>query len=465
MACPKEHRESCRAAGIGTALAASVASRQYAKHFRGLAIWMFAIFLIAGIAPEAAAQYDDSNPAVYWRQERQRQKLFNRRRVIIQRPTRFIRRARPRRGYTRTIPANGIVTPEGSSNTQAAKPENSPTANTAGAGNSTLAAPATPQKPAIHIAVLGDNIGSQLARGLAMTYEDTPQIQVMRLTKDNSGLVRNDYYDWDAKIKELLESSKKIDIAIMMIGSNDRQSIRTAAGTHAPGSPEWEKVYTARIEAIATTFKQKNIPLIWIGMPVMRLERLSADMVKFNQLYKQAVKKHGGVFIDIYEPFLDDRNRFTLYGPNVNGLTVKLRLSDGVHFTKAGSRKVAHFAETDIKRIIDKRNGTAPALANLTPGAPNAGGGAKPGTAGNKGKNAAGLLTALPVPAAPAKITLPVKPAAGPVLSLTATPQTPGGNLVGRRNTGGLARDGSVLSGPPSDARAGRADDFSWPKR
>ncbi|MDP4594090.1 MAG: hypothetical protein NWT00_05925, partial [Beijerinckiaceae bacterium] len=68
-----------------------------------LLIMLVAIFMVPGIAARdvALAQYEDANPAVYWRLERQRQNAFKRnrvrdqRKVIIQRPTRLIRRARP----------------------------------------------------------------------------------------------------------------------------------------------------------------------------------------------------------------------------------------------------------------------------------------------------------------------------------------------------------------------------------
>lgn len=426
------------------------------------------LLAVPAYAPQAAAQYDDSNPAVYWRLERQRQKKFKRqrvrqRRVIIQRPTRFIRRARPRRGYTRTVPVNR--TKRAADPVAIAKPQNTTEAqpgSAAAASPSKPEVPAKPPEPAMHIAVLGDNIASQLARGLSQTYEETPQIEIMRLAKDNSGLVRKDYFDWNAAVTKLLSGDKKVDVAIMMIGSNDRQSIRDETGVHAPSSPGWEKIYIQRIEAITAQFKQKNIPLIWLGMPVMRLERLSTDMARFNRLYREAVQKNGGIYIDIWEAFLDDRNRFTLYGPDVNGQTVKLRVSDGVHFTKAGARKVAHFAELDIKRIIDKRKklGPADAISGIPstikiPGSPNN------TTDGNAGKS---LQAALPVPAAPAKVIVPVKPAVGPVVQLTAEPLAPNGLLIDQPAAKQSPNAPQIVSGAPANAQTGRADDFSWPK-
>lgn len=485
--------------------------------FKLLLVFLF-VFLTGGTS--VLAQYDESNPGVYWRQERARQQQIHqnrarRNRVIIQRPTRLIRRARPRRGYTRAIPDTQQTAPTRplAPQTPAAQTPATPTPGT-GTGNPALAIPAAPnatppvghnpsdqagapaptatgnaitkpaaapptagaQKPAtivqpapvMRVAVFGDNLASQLARGLAATYADTPQIEIIGLAKDNSGLVRQDYYDWNEEIKKVLASGQKFDIAIMMVGSNDRQSIRDASGVHAPRSEQWNTIYTARIAAIAAQFRAKKIPLIWLGMPVMRLERLSVDMLAFNQLYRDVIQKHEAKFVDIWEGFLDERSRFTLYGPDVNGEIVKLRVSDGVHFTRAGARKLAHFAEIDIKRLIDKQrqiNSGAP-IATIGPVGPGAASAPATANAPGAAKPGPGIQASLPKPAAPPKIVIPVKPIAGPVVELTAPPLSPGGTLATRVRPASKPVNGpqANVPGQPQKALPGRADDFRWPR-
>ena len=38
----------------------------------------------------------------------------------------------------------------------------------------------------------------------------------------------------------------------------------------------------------------------------------------------------------------------------MNGQIVKLRTSDGVHFTEAGALKLAHFVEPEIRRTFEE---------------------------------------------------------------------------------------------------------------
>ena len=176
-----------------------------------------------------------------------------------------------------------------------------------------------------------------------------------------------------------------------------------------------------------------------------------------------------------WEAFVDDRNRFTLFGPDINGQIVKLRAGDGVHFTPSGSRKLAYFLESPLKRLIDERRPrTDPVIAALAPAAA-----AVPASAGPSAQTipaetsapAGPLVAALPpVPPMPRPIAAPVRPAAGPVLRLTSAEISSDGELAtSRRKPGGAQVQSAFVQrrlndGAPIEAQPGRADDFSWPR-
>ena len=52
----------------------------------------------------------------------------------------------------------------------------------------------------------------------------------------------------------------------------------------------------------------------------------------------------------MWDGFVDKSGRFTLQGPDFEGQIRRLRAGDGVHFTKAGARKLAHYLEREIRR-------------------------------------------------------------------------------------------------------------------
>lgn len=315
--------------------------------------------------------------------------------------------------------------------------------------------------PSYFVAVLGDSLAQMLAQGLAEAFADRPEVAILRKAKENSGLVRDDFYDWTKAAQDLLASGEKIDFAVMLIGSNDRQTLRDANGAYEPRSPQWEDAYAHRIETIAAMFRDKKIPLVWVGLPVLKSERLSADASAFNELYRENAAKGGAVFIDVWEAFADDGGQYSANGPDLNGQIVRLRASDGVHFTKAGARKLAHFVEPEIRRNLDEVMPQAnPEIANVPPPADDAG--ATMSEPAGEAKSEPAIEPAPPPP---------VKPIAGPILPLTGPVLAPGGTLATRLETpqtaAGKARGGTDRIPAPQagqDPKPGRADDFSWPR-
>ncbi len=316
-------------------------------------------------------------------------------------------------------------------------------------------APATP--PSYFVAVLGDSLGQMLEQGLAQAFTDRPDVAILRKAKENSGLVRDDFYDWTKAAQDLLASGEKINFAVMMIGSNDRQTLRDGkGGAFEPRSPQWNEAYAQRIEAIAALFRDKKIPLVWVGIPVLKSERLAADASAFNDLYREHAGKAGAVYVDVWEAFATEGGEYSAMGPDVNGQIVKLRAADGVHFTKAGARKLAHFVEPAIRRNLEDMapqgapqapDIAAPAEANAPP----------PGAAPDEAAREAVEEPAEPPAAAP-------KPIAGPVLPLTGAARAPGGELASRAEAARSPAKQTLRQEQRLDPKPGRADDFSWPR-
>ncbi len=329
--------------------------------------------------------------------------------------------------------------------------------------------------------VFGDVLADLFASGLDEVYAERTDVAVLRRVRPDSGLVRSDFYDWTKGAREFLSGDAKITAAVMLIGSNDRQPIREADLTHEPLSDRWKEIYRDRIDALLAAFTERRIPVVWIGNPPMQNARLSADLIAVNELVRQRVERVGGAYVDLWPGFVDVDNRFTATGPDVNGQTVRLRANDGVHFTRAGARKAAHFGELALRRILpEARPSSEIAVAPAAPGAapelqsaPAPAGGLAPAPQAaapstqpidierlidQMARPAMGLepLIAPPV--------IRVRPVAGPVLQLTGAPVSQGGQLLGGAQPArpqGEPTLGNERAPPPT----GRADDFRWPRR
>ncbi len=194
----------------------------------------------------------------------------------------------------------------------------------------------------------------------------------------------------------------------------------------------------------------------------MRSESLTRDFASINDLVRERVQKAGQTYVDIWQGFVDDRNRFTATGPDVEGQEARLRTADGIHFTSAGARKVAHFADVELKRLMGARGGQPAEPPTAAPVATNnpAEGTPAPGlddTAAIDRKITA-MLPSLPEP--PGIPTLPVKPAAAPLCRSAGPRPRPAARSSAvappRATPPAPASAASSAVPPPCPSRAGR---------
>jgi hypothetical protein len=217
------------------------------------------------------------------------------------------------------------------------------------------------------------------------------------------------------------------------------KSARSPNGVYEFREDRWVELYTKKIEEMIAVLKAKGVPVLWVGLPAVRGTRATSDMLFLDSLYRDVAGKAGITYVDVWDGFVDEAGRFLQQGPDFEGQIRRLRSYDGVFFTKPGARKLAHYVEREITRLMASRS--APIALPTEPGTPDAS--AKPGQ---------------PAP----------RPLAGPILPLVAssvgTDQLLGGPGSRPAAVDALAAR-TLVKGEPLAAPAGRADDFVWPRR
>lgn len=313
-------------------------------------------------------------------------------------------------------------------------------------------------------------IGDSLAEALSGGVEDDPALQreimLVRKTSSASGLVRADFLDWPETLASLLSANRDAAALVIMIGLNDIQILRVGEEAFDPLSEGWTTRYLERVRRILTMTREANLPTIWVGLPPMRNPRLSADLKAINTLIQAEVIAAEQAFISITDAFGDERGAFSLTGPDVIGDQVRLRAQDGIHFTKAGQRKLAFFIEPPLRRILTMRDAQRPAPPQADPIIPPVDiPPAKPVPSANVPNpvpSGAGLVITAPVVEA-VIIPFPAqKPLFGAVQPLQNVPVAP--QLIIRRQV--LRPDATAQAlfdrGIPPPPQQGRSDDFTW---
>src|SRR3954453_20745406 len=373
--------------------------------------------------------------------------------------------------------------------------------------------------PERNVLVLGDGMADWLASGLEDAYVERPDMGVIRKHKTTSGLIKyqpkGDPADWTAAAKGIL-ATEKPDAIVVMLGMNDRVAMRepvvekkddkktekkddkkdarkpadakqaahpdaaakpdapAAAAAKADDKPadaddeaadnadtpsivaseksgrapnglyefreeRWVELYSKKIEELIGVLKSRGVPVLWVGLPAIRGVKGTADMLFLDALYRDVAGKAGITYVDVWDGFVDEAGRFLQKGPDFEGQIRQLRSYDGVFFTKPGARKLAHYVEREITRLLAARSSPIALPTEPPPPDPNA------------------------VPGQPAP-----RPLAGPILPLVAssvgTDQLLGGPGSRPAAVESLAAR-TLVKGESLAPPAGRADDFTWPRR
>mgnify|MGYP001131435163 CR=1 FL=1 len=353
-----------------------------------------------------------------------------------------------------------------------------------------------------NVLVIGDAMADWLGYGLEDALSETPELGVIRKVRTVSGLIRyqpkGEPSDWAAAAREIL-ANEHPDVIVVMLGLHDRMPIHEKvektdrdktkgkkgakdkdgkpdadkAAANKPGEgeaappdaassddeedtaptektvpaangianfrdPRWVELYNHKIEELIGILKGKGVPVLWVGLPAVRGTKSTSDMLFLDALYRDAAGKAGITYVDVWDGFVDDGGRYIQQGPDFEGQIRRLRSYDGVFFTKAGARKLAHYTEREIRRVLAARSSPL----SLPSEAPDNSVNVKPGVAGPR-------------------------PMVGPVVPLVAS-SVSADHLLGGAGSRPAAVDAlaarTLVKGEPLSPPAGRADDFSWPR-
>lgn len=212
-----------------------------------------------------------------------------------------------------------------------------------------IAGPNVPQLPENVVLEAGDKlffVGDSLMQGVAprvrQTLYKSDNIDGVDLSKQSTGLAYPNFFNWPKVVAETLQKDAGIKGVIVYLGANDPWDFPV------PGrksylrfkSAEWERAYRERIRSILLSAHQYNLPVIWLGAPCMRKDKLHKDMVYLNTIYQSEVEKFNGTYIPTSDILGCSDDAYNAYIQSEKG-SQKVRTNDGIHFTPTGQRLIS----------------------------------------------------------------------------------------------------------------------------
>lgn len=211
-----------------------------------------------------------------------------------------------------------------------------------------------PEGDVYKASVVGDSLSEGLQGVFLDTLERDPRVNLARSRWRMNSLLQDSF---GRKVRDLKRdlSSSKAHIAIVMVGAWDRRSYYDSTGQrHRPGSEGWRKEFSRRVDRLIKVLKGIKVAVYWVGLPTMRKANSNEQARAMNEVIRERAYLNGVKYIDAYTSFADEFGAYTAYGPDLTGKIRLLRERDGVHLSYAGSQKLAHFVDREIRRDLQR---------------------------------------------------------------------------------------------------------------
>ncbi len=201
------------------------------------------------------------------------------------------------------------------------------------------------------ILVIGDTLAGGLGAGLSRMAEPESRFEIVNRYQDVSGLARPEVYDWTASLPKIMEG-KDFDAVVVLLGANDRQSIKDGDFRLVFNTPEWTAAYEVMVDRLLEVLKGAGVKVFWVAIPPMGDAKYDADMQVLAALQKREAESKGAIYVDLRSAFLTPDGAYTDKGPDDTGEVRKLRSRDGITFYKEGNNRFGQLLLAEIKRVI-----------------------------------------------------------------------------------------------------------------
>jgi hypothetical protein len=184
----------------------------------------------------------------------------------------------------------------------------------------------------VRIWVGGDSMGGELGWALGPMLEKMKVFKPILYYKESSGICRWDFFDWGKQMETVMRTAKP-GAVVMMMGTNDTQSVWQDGTWISYGTSRWKTAYEKRVsDMMETMFQGGARRVYWVGMPMMQESWRNSRMKLINKIIQNAAAQHpGAVYVDAWGLFVDANGDYA----------ASWRLADGVHFTVAGQQRLA----------------------------------------------------------------------------------------------------------------------------
>jgi hypothetical protein len=198
--------------------------------------------------------------------------------------------------------------------------------------------------------IAGDSLMGTVSESFAALTNSNHDMAVTDDVRIGTGLARPDVYDWPAAVSQEV-ADENPDVVVLMFGANDDQDMQSGGQRVVLGTDAWRQEYERRVSQMMAVAATGNREVIWLGVPAVRRPRLNHTKDVINgAVITEAARYPSVTFLNTGAVLDGPSSSYATYLTSATGQPVKVRESDGIHFTLAGANRVTPLILTPIER-------------------------------------------------------------------------------------------------------------------
>lgn len=220
----------------------------------------------------------------------------------------------------------------------------------------------SPARP-LRMSVFGDSLAIGLGKVLQQRTGTDSSINVDYDGRISSGLARQDFWNWPARIVEQLAASDA-DVVVVQFGANDDKPLTLPDGSReaAYGTPEWDAGYRRRIAGVMDLLNNQRRRVVWVGEPAMRRSDLDSLLVKIDQwVAEEAASRPWVIALPTRKLIGGPNGEYVDYRTPADGSpAIRCRAKDGIHPTTECDEIIADEILAKVRPIYSVAIATVP---------------------------------------------------------------------------------------------------------
>ena len=162
-------------------------------------------------------------------------------------------------------------------------------------------------------------------------------LRIVKAYRSGTGLARPEVFNWMDEYPAML-GAEKPDVVIVAIGANDGQGFVVDRKVLPYGSEGWRKVYQGRLAEFLAMVGEGGARVVWVGLPPMRGHVYDEKIADLNRIaYTVVSQSPRATWWNSASYVGDDAGKFREYATLANGKTMRIRSTDGIHFSDEGA--------------------------------------------------------------------------------------------------------------------------------